>query len=207
MDVEELLKDLDGALNEQEGDIANSDKEKQGSESFTRDSKIGVSSTAQPSQSLGQDTFLPNISAKSSSGTDDIDQLLNEIDSVDTSDVTDSKMGIPTMGLGVSTTSQKCNPTKLGPGAVRPNGSMCSTLRCTSCDFEVLRFPGQRWSDKVNYMFFRNNTPNKVRLSINLKDDSTCAAYCCQCSWASLDKMVSLGGPPLLEKRWTCGGH
>ena len=38
------------------------------------------------------------------------------------------------------------------------------SLRCSKCDFRVVRFDDQRWSDSVDYMFFRNFMGNLAKL-------------------------------------------
>lgn len=68
----------------------------------------------------------------------------------------------------------------------------CLKLRCTACDFNVLRFVGQCWSDKVNYLFFRNNFPDQGKLSKSLESSSkTTTSYCCQCSWLTVEKKAT----------------
>ena len=37
-------------------------------------------------------------------------------------------------------------------------------MRCSKCDFKVVRFDDQRWSDSVDYMFFRNFMGNLAKL-------------------------------------------
>ena len=39
-------------------------------------------------------------------------------------------------------------------------GRGCDNLRCTKCDFEVVRVADRRWKDDVEYLFFRNFYPN-----------------------------------------------
>lgn len=62
----------------------------------------------------------------------------------------------------------------------------CSMLRCTACDFEVLRFEDVRWSPEADYMFFRNHVPSRPKLSTLAIPARGCAAYCCQCSWVTI---------------------
>ena len=40
--------------------------------------------------------------------------------------------------------------------APQPPCLLRGSLRCSKCDFKVVRFDDQRWSDSVDYMFFRN---------------------------------------------------
>lgn len=47
--------------------------------------------------------------------------------------------------------------------------SACDNLRCTDCNFEVLRFDAQGWDEStVDYMFLRNNAPDPVKLGARL---------------------------------------
>lgn len=47
-------------------------------------------------------------------------------------------------------------------------GRGCDNLRCTKCDFEVLRISDRRWKDDVEYLFFRNFYPNLEKLQPKL---------------------------------------
>jgi hypothetical protein len=60
-------------------------------------------------------------------------------------------------------------------------------LHCTGCDFQVMRIENYTWNKTVNYMFFRNNYPNVMRLRKGLSPQDNSAALCCQCSWRSSD--------------------
>lgn len=54
--------------------------------------------------------------------------------------------------------------------------SACDNLRCMSCNFQVLIFQDCSWKTDpniVNYMFFRNNMPNKQKLSVGLIEHHT----------------------------------
>lgn len=141
-----------------------------------------------------------------------VDALLSELDSiVDNEEGGGVSAGkpaaAPCFGLGTSG-PRKCVPVYLGgedAGELKGR-ALCTRLRCTSCDFDVLRIPGRRWNDRVNYMFFRNNSPNMDRLKINLVADLASAAYCCQCQWASVTKLLNLGSSGKL-RGWCCAGH
>ena len=41
-------------------------------------------------------------------------------------------------------------------------------MRCTKCDFEVLRVADRAWKDDVEYLFFRNFYPNLEKLQSKL---------------------------------------
>lgn len=93
------------------------------------------------------------------------------------------------------------------------NGRICTTLRCTNCDFSLIRWNHKVWFDSitspqrnivgsnsnnskdsednitdnyVDYLFLRNNMPSKPKLETKLVDKPNGTAYCCQCSWLSL---------------------
>lgn len=90
----------------------------------------------------------------------------------------------------------------LSPSPCKSSGSMvrksCDHLRCTACDFEVMKFDHKIWNTEnsdsissgddciVDYMFFRNFFPNRERLDTRTHIFQNAASYCCQCSWISL---------------------
>jgi len=65
-------------------------------------------------------------------------------------------------------------------------------FHCTGCDFQVLRIENYVFGDDANYMFFRNNYPNVMKLRKHLMARKDCSAYCCQCSWRSAEAAASL---------------
>ncbi len=87
-----------------------------------------------------------------------------------------------------------------------PSGSKgCDKLRCLGCDFKVVPLPGYSWNNDVDYLFFRNNTPNLLKLKVKAKANPACNAYCCQCSWKTITALHNLSSDKSL--RWVCGGH
>jgi len=69
-----------------------------------------------------------------------------------------------------------------------PDGTSCATnLRCSKCDFKVMRFDDQRWSESVDYMFFRNFMGDIAKLRTKLQPQAGVAAHACQCSWCTVD--------------------
>jgi hypothetical protein len=48
-------------------------------------------------------------------------------------------------------------------------GRACNALRCTKCDFDVVRVVDMEWTDKCDYLFFRNHYPNLDKLKANLR--------------------------------------
>jgi len=109
----------------------------------------------------------------------------------------------------VRTSRGKCGVVKVG-GSKHPRGAnssvggmvLCDALSCTDCDHRVLQVQDSVWTGLIDYMFLRNNYPSLSRLSIYLKKDLGSAAYCCQCSWLSVNKVEDV--PKL---KWRCSGH
>lgn len=71
-------------------------------------------------------------------------------------------------------------------GSSNAHQRICSSLRCTSCDFSVLRWDGYAWASDVEYMFFRNHVPDRRKLEAKIRRQAGAAAYCCQCSWVTV---------------------
>ena len=70
----------------------------------------------------------------------------------------------------------------LGHGSAFGKKFACPNMRCTGCDFTVMRIDGQRWKDELDYLFLRNHVPFLEKLQPMLEDDPTNCAYACQCS-------------------------
>ena len=103
---------------------------------------------------------------------------------------------------------------KLGIGGAAQR-SKCPPLHCTSCNFAVVRFSGHRWHRRADYMHFRNfagHSYDLAKLRTKLAPDAAFAAYCCQCTWQSVDEWKPLdqwgtdpggdGGAANGEVRW-----
>lgn len=103
-------------------------------------------------------------------------------------------------------------------------GRTCDALRCTKCDFSVIRIKDMRWTDACDYLFFRNFYPDQAKLKANLRAAKGASpaspppaerrlltarflagmcSYACQCTWRSTDSLDMVGS----DIRWTCGGH
>lgn len=72
------------------------------------------------------------------------------------------------------------------------------SLRCSKCDFRVIRFCEDEWDGSVDYMFFRNFMPDRAKLSAKLRPKEGSSAYACQCAWAS----VQAGARNGLRDEW-----
>ncbi|XP_018534230.1 cilia- and flagella-associated protein 418 [Lates calcarifer] len=106
---------------------------------------------------------------------------------------------------------RKCCPVFLGGSSVA-NGvgtatskRSCDQLRCISCDFRVLMFDDCEWDSSCDYLFLRNNVPDRHKLRAKLKKRRGFRAYACQCSWFSPSEPTDLRDQPQL--RWVCGKH
>uniref|UniRef100_A0A3B5L5Q5 Cilia- and flagella-associated protein 418 n=1 Tax=Xiphophorus couchianus TaxID=32473 RepID=A0A3B5L5Q5_9TELE len=81
----------------------------------------------------------------------------------------------------------------------------CDQLRCVSCDFRVLMFDDSEWDASCDYLFLRNNVPDRQKLRAKLKKRKGLRAYACQCNWLSSSETTDLRDQPQL--RWVCGKH
>jgi hypothetical protein len=79
------------------------------------------------------------------------------------------------------------------------NPFFCSNLFCISCDHMVVRFADRRWKPSTDYLFLRNNYPERVHE--NLVRAPRWCAYCCQCTFRSENQLKKL---PLYSGNWVC---
>ncbi|XP_039974062.1 protein C8orf37 homolog [Xiphias gladius] len=149
--------------------------------------------------------------------TEDIDALLEELLEEDRGNSPQPKSEPFPKGPQVEkkpssqSGGRKCCPVFLGGSSVT-NGvgtatskRSCDQLRCTSCDFRVLTFDDCEWDLSCDYLFLRNNTPDRQKLGAKLKKRKGVRAYACQCSWFSSSEPTDLRDQPQL--RWVCGKH
>mmetsp|Transcript_2218 Transcript_2218/g.4212 ORF Transcript_2218/g.4212 Transcript_2218/m.4212 type:complete len:204 (-) Transcript_2218:228-839(-) len=92
-----------------------------------------------------------------------------------------------------------CNTAVLGGEAARlgRRGSAAmkvasETVRCVKCDFAVERWTGMQWKDDTDYMFFRNNMPDRRKVATKLFPQKGKASYACQCTWLSVEDVISV---------------
>ena len=196
------------------------------------------------------------VSARISVAVDEnnIDDLLNMMESVSsstaqnyrpsanlptqrTAHTAERTVTAPRAAPSSTATAARCDPVCLGPmddgGQSRLGRERCPALRCTSCDFPVLLFPHSAWRVGADYMFFRLHCPDRAKLGAGLVQHAGAAAYCCQCSWLSVQpgqgvKVVRRSGLPVPPSSpewattlssglasaggggwasWTCAGH
>ncbi|KAI9094028.1 retinal maintenance-domain-containing protein [Phlyctochytrium arcticum] len=81
----------------------------------------------------------------------------------------------------------------------------CTQLRCSKCDFKCVAFPDASWTNKADYLFFRNHMPNTTKLQDMLVHSANVTAYCCQCTWKSIGELTSVN--EIVNLKWFCGGH
>lgn len=105
--------------------------------------------------------------------------------------------------------SKKCREIYIGGVSVEPGITIfpdephfCSNLSCVSCDHIVLRFPNSRWAEETDYLFLRNNYPNRV--DGNLIVAPGWCAFCCQCTFKAEKKLQRLSP---FSSNWVCRGH
>ncbi|XP_022617774.1 protein C8orf37 homolog [Seriola dumerili] len=152
-----------------------------------------------------------------SSITEDIDALLEELLEEDNIDSPQSKSDQFPKGPQVEkkpssqSGGRKCCPVFVGGSSVA-NGvgtatskRSCDQLRCISCDFRVLMFDDCEWDPSCDYLFLRNNMPDRQKLRARLKKRRGFRAYGCQCSWFSSSEPTDLRDQAQL--RWVCGKH
>ncbi|KAL6109849.1 cfap418 [Pungitius sinensis] len=150
-----------------------------------------------------------------SSTTDDIDVLLEELLEDDFPQLKREAFpeghSVEEKKPSAQSGGRKCCPVFVGGSSV-PSGvgtatskRSCDQLRCTSCDFRVLTFDDRAWDSSCDYLFLRNNAPDREKLGARLRRSGGSRAFACQCSWFSADGPTDLRERPGL--RWVCGKH
>ncbi|XP_068615879.1 cilia- and flagella-associated protein 418 [Brachionichthys hirsutus] len=152
-----------------------------------------------------------------SSLAEDLDTLLDELLEEDSSDAPRQETERVPPGtkekknLSSQSGGRKCCPVFTGGSSVK-NGvgtatspRSCDQLRCTSCDFRVLMFDDCEWDLSCDYLFLRNNMPDRQKLGAKLRRRRGFRAYGCQCSWFSTSEPADLRDRPRLT--WVCGKH
>lgn len=74
------------------------------------------------------------------------------------------------------------------------------------CDLKVSMFKSRRWCDTADYLFFRNNYGDQIKLGEKLIPDNNVTCYSCQCTWLNIsDNVISVD--KIKNVDWTCNGH
>ncbi|KAK8383462.1 hypothetical protein O3P69_015734 [Scylla paramamosain] len=155
------------------------------------------------SLSHDSNTSSPNMMVSESVKTDDLKDLLDDIDEQPHTDLPEHPSSQSIDG--------RCNSPLLAGISVPPGISTgvtqraCDRLRCLKCDMMVVTIDGFCWSDTIDYLFLRNNYPDMDRLCARLEPQRVGRAYACQCQHCSLTEPTNLA---CLEGiQWVCGGH
>ena len=198
-DVDGLLDELDGMLKEEKPSANN---ERVGS-SYGGTAKTGSSSSG--CSGFGRVTVAKPVADKgvgrataAKPAVDgDIDSLLADLDS------SPQRAAKQTRALPADAARNVVSSVSIGVAA-RSSSSSSETstnLRCSSCDFRVLRFLDSEWKSDVDYMFFRNFMPNEAKLRPLLKASDGRCAFSCQCSWASIELGERVPNPKWFPSR------
>ncbi|XP_023144150.1 cilia- and flagella-associated protein 418 isoform X2 [Amphiprion ocellaris] len=150
---------------------------------------------------------VPKPKQPISSVSEDIDALLEELREEDPRPKTElcPKGSQVEKKLPPQSAGRKCCPVYVGGSSVT-NGvgtatskRSCDQLRCISCDFKVLMFDDCEWDPSCDYLFLRNNMPDREKLRTKLKKRRSLRAYACQCSWFSTLEPTDLRDQPQLK--------
>lgn len=172
---------------------------------------------------VNYDTTTPIRTSQSLNTIDELDReverLLNDFRSInessDTSNNSMNKLSGRSLDLvdlirnGVT----KCKVTHLtGSSTVlgvstSSTIAACNMLKCTACDFKVIIFNNYKWTNKVNYLFFRNFMPDRQKVATQLKISKGCRSYACQCSWISISTIIDINKINSVKDKWVCGKH
>lgn len=74
---------------------------------------------------------------------------------------------------------------------------------CSKCDIQVKIFIDKKWSNTVDYLFFRSFYDDIEMLKTKCESSIGSSAYSCQCYWISTDKESE----KIENIRWFCNGH
>ena len=199
-DVDGLLDELDGMLKEEKPSAIN---ERDGS-SYGGTVKTGSSSSgcsgfgrvmaAKPVADKG----VGRATAAKPAVDSDIDSLLADLDSSPQRAAKHTRA--PPAAAARSAVSSSAS-VGVAAGSSSSSSETSTNLRCSSCDFRVLRFLDSEWKSDVDYMFFRNFMPNEAKLRPMLKASDGRCAYSCQCSWASIELGERVPNPKWFPSR------
>ena len=152
----------------------------------------------------------------------DVEQLLNDIDSVMDDEYADDSNSIFLKTHSVEVKQQEprdrkpnhslkpCN--KLTLISANHQDDYCENIRCLKCDHLVMLFPGHRWADDAKYLFFRLNFPDRIKLKKKLLSEANGCCYACQCQYINLNVCTPLPVVPsdkikCILQQWQCCGH
>ena len=170
------MTDLDDLLEELDLDDVGSAKAKKTASDYrplqkTSASPSVVGSNLTKNSSQGK--------SRSVSAIDDLDSLLDDLDSVSPSSKKPTALSIsseikPNAQVAVLAPLRKgkCITIFLGGSGDQQGmgpGCACDRIRCSKCDFNVVRFTDTAWSERCDYLFFRNFFPDAEKLRANME--------------------------------------
>ncbi|XP_039256102.2 cilia- and flagella-associated protein 418-like [Styela clava] len=191
-DIDDLLDEVERefALNEKSERPRNVKKVNQREIPKRNAVQVGDDMDKQIDDILGQDEDIFSDSIMKQNNKKSMPELLNNASENKNTKCFPPCLGGTSMKKGISVTGHK---------------RACNNLRCTSCDFKVLCFDNHQWNSSVDYLFFRNKMPDRVKLQLKLKKMPGCNAYCCQCSWKSIKEPTVIS--QCKDLKWVCGKH
>lgn len=98
------------------------------------------------------------------------------------------------------------NQSEVGYSKTGKANKICGNLLCLKCDVKISMFKNKKWNDNCDYLFFRNNYGDKIKLSERLIPSNEYVCYSCQCSWLNFNKDIT-NVENINSVSWTCGGH
>ena len=147
---------------------------------------------------------------KKSAIDDQVTSLLEEIDTLDTSD--NLKSSSQTKGDGDTDRGRRqCRPETMLGGPMTSSGvsavsspRVCDNMLCLACNLPVIAIDHVMWDESTDYLFLRNNVPNIDKLRAKLKMKKGCRAYACQCQWRNVTEIISTRNSGV---QWICRKH
>jgi hypothetical protein len=126
---------------------------------------------------------IPSLGTAKSKGVtevdDDLNSLLDDLDSVSPSSKKPTQLPInsekPSDKVETVLAPRrkgKCMTIFLGGSGDQQGmgpGYACDRIRCSKCDFNVVRFTDTAWSERCDYLFFRNFFPDGEKLRANME--------------------------------------
>ncbi|KAK7877754.1 hypothetical protein WMY93_030568 [Mugilogobius chulae] len=178
--------------------------------------KVSVSAESSEGAGEGQKHQEERRKEAVTSDCDDLDAFIDKLLEEDSGAFTPAKTESSSKGAAAvnkhsgHSGGRKCCPVFIGGSLVQSgigtttSKRSCDQLRCTSCDFSVLAFDDCEWDQSCDYLFFRNNVPERSKLRSKLRPRAGFRSYCCQCSWTSVNELKEL--KISLSLPWVCAG-
>ena len=199
--IQTTMTDLDDLLEELDLDDFSSAKAKK----QISGARPLLNTSASPAAALSAAKYSGNSKSSGGNTIDDVDSLLDDLDSVSPSSKKQTTVPIsfekPSEQVAVlapSLRKGKCITIFLGGSGDQQGmgpGCACDRIRCSKCDFNVVRFIDTAWSERCDYLFFRNFFPDAEKLRANMESKrgafqpyvtlcskSTATRYLCVCA-------------------------